>query len=59
MDECFLGKVKGIIVGGPGPAKDSFMKLKPYNYQLKILGMVDTGYTDEYGIRKFYLKAKT
>ncbi|MEK6981520.1 MAG: peptide chain release factor aRF-1 [Candidatus Micrarchaeota archaeon] len=58
MDECFLGKVKGIIVGGPGPAKDSFMKLKPYNYQLKILGMVDTGYTDEYGIREVLSKSE-
>lgn len=58
MNECFLGKVKGIVVGGPGPAKDSFMKLKPFNYQLKILGVVDTGYTDEYGIREVLSKSE-
>jgi len=51
MDENFLGKeIRGVIVGGPGPAKDNFLKLKPYNYQHKILGVVDIGYTDEYGI---------
>lgn len=44
--------LKGVIVGGPGPAKEDFMKMKPYNYQLKVLGVVDTGYTDEIGLRE-------
>lgn len=48
---------KGIIVGGPGPAKEDFMKLKPYNYQLKVLGVVDTGYTDEFGLREMMEKS--
>lgn len=48
---------KGIIVGGPGPAKEDFMKLKPYNYQLKVLGVVDTGYTDEVGLRELLEKS--
>ncbi len=48
---------KGAIVGGPGPAKEDFMKLKPYNYQLNILGVVDTGYTDETGLRELLEKA--
>ncbi|HII38620.1 TPA: peptide chain release factor 1 [Candidatus Micrarchaeota archaeon] len=43
---------KGVIVGGPGPAKEDFMRLKPFNYKLQILGVVDTGYTDEYGLRE-------
>ena len=43
---------EGVIVGGPGPAKEDFLKQKPYNYQLKVLGAVDTGYTDEYGIQE-------
>ena len=48
---------KGVIVGGPGPAKDNFMKMKPFNYQLKVLGVVDIGYTDEYGVRELLEKA--
>ena len=48
---------KGVIVGGPGPAKENFLKMKPFNYQLKILGMVDTGYTDEYWLRELLEKA--
>ncbi|MBI2445190.1 peptide chain release factor 1 [Candidatus Micrarchaeota archaeon] len=51
---AFVGikNFKGVIVGGPGPAKHDFVKQSPQNYQLKILGVVDTGYTDEYGIRE-------
>ncbi|MBI5226795.1 helix-turn-helix domain-containing protein [Candidatus Micrarchaeota archaeon] len=51
---AFVGikNFKGVIVGGPGPAKHDFVKQAPQNYQLKILGVVDTGYTDEYGIRE-------
>lgn len=37
---------QGVIVGGAGPNKETFIKLKPFNYQLKILGVVDTGYSD-------------
>jgi peptide chain release factor subunit 1 len=58
MDEAFLGKVKGVIVGGPGPTKDFFLKEKPFNYQIKILGVVDTGYTDEYGVREVVEKSE-
>jgi len=54
VDEAFLGvgNLKGLIVGGPGPAKESFLKLRPFNYRFKVLGVVDTGYTDEYGLRE-------
>ncbi len=58
MDEAFLNKVKGVIIGGPGPTKDFFMKEKPFNYQIKVLGVVDTGYTDEYGVREVIEKSK-
>ncbi len=57
MDSHFLGKTKGVIVGGPGPTKDFFMKSKTFNYQIKILGCVDTGYTDDYGIREVLAKS--
>ncbi len=59
MDEYFLGKVKGVIVGGPGPTKDFFMKFNGYNYQIKVLGVVDTGYTDEYGVREVLAKSES
>lgn len=49
--------LKGVIVGGPGPSKEGFMRLKAFNYQLKILGVVDTGYTDEFGLRELLEKS--
>ena len=59
MDEHFLGRTKAILIGGPGPTKDMFLKMSPFNYQLKILGPVDTGYTDEYGIREVLAKSES
>lgn len=58
MDELFLGKVKGVIVGGPGPTKEYFLEEKPFNYQHKILGVVDTGYTGFQGLREVVAKAE-
>ncbi|MEW6722759.1 MAG: peptide chain release factor aRF-1 [Candidatus Micrarchaeota archaeon] len=62
MDEAYLKDeklaVKGVIVGGPGPTKEFFMKMSPFNYQIKILGVVDTGYTDEYGVREVLSKSE-
>lgn len=62
MDNAYLKEekcaVKGVIVGGPGPTKDFFMKMSPFNYQIKVLGVVDTGYTDEYGIREVLSKSE-
>jgi len=48
---------EGVIVGGPGPSKEDFLKQKSYNYQIKILGVVDTGYTDDYGIQEVMEKS--
>lgn len=47
----------GLIVGGPGPAKENFAKAKALNYQIKILGVYDTGYTDETGLNELVEKA--
>jgi len=57
--DAFLSEknFKGVIVGGPGPAKEDFLKMKPFNYQLKVLGVVDTGYTDEFGLREILEKS--
>ncbi|MCX6770496.1 MAG: helix-turn-helix domain-containing protein [Candidatus Micrarchaeota archaeon] len=57
MDKYFVNSVKGVIIGGPGPAKDDFFKMSPFNYQIKVLGVVDTGYTDEYGVREVMAKS--
>ncbi|MEW5996154.1 MAG: peptide chain release factor aRF-1 [Candidatus Micrarchaeota archaeon] len=59
VDEHFLGRIKGMVVGGPGPTKEFFVKMSPFNYQIKVLGVVDTGYTDEYGIREALSKAES
>ena len=51
-------KPKGLIVGGPGPTKDNFVKAKVLNYQIKVLGVFDTGYTDEdEGVRELLERA--
>ncbi len=57
MDKYFVNSVKGVIIGGPGPAKEDFVKMSPFNYQIKVLGVVDTGYTDEYGVRAVMAKS--
>ncbi len=52
-------KPKGLVVGGPGPAKENFIKSKNLNYQIKVLGIFDTGYTDEnMGVNELLEKAK-
>ncbi len=51
-------KIKGVIVGGPGPAKEGFIKGNALNYQIKILGTYDTGYTDESGLEEIVEKAQ-
>lgn len=54
-NQLFLEKdVKGILVGGPGPTKREFVNGNYLDYRLKkkIIGLYDTGYTDEYGLRE-------
>ncbi len=62
MDNAFMKDekpfVKGVIIGGPGPTKEFFMKMSPFNYQIKVLGVVDTGYTEEFGIREALSKSE-
>ena len=47
-----LQDLKGVIIGGPGPTKEEFVKGDYLHYELKdkILGVVDTGYSGEEGI---------
>jgi peptide chain release factor subunit 1 len=50
---------RGVIVGGPGPIKEDFLKseLLHQNVNKKILGIVDTGYTDEQGVKEVLNKS--
>ncbi len=54
--ELFLEKkgLKGLIVGGPGPTKREFLNgdYLDYRIQEKIIGVYDTGYTDDYGLKE-------
>ncbi|MFH7882590.1 MAG: peptide chain release factor aRF-1, partial [Candidatus Aenigmatarchaeota archaeon] len=46
--------LKGIIIGGPGPIKESFAEKDYLHYQLKkkFLGVKDVSYTGEYGLEE-------
>lgn len=47
-------ELKGVIVGGPGPNKDIFIKNEYLTAQVrkKLLGVKDTSYTGEYGLEE-------
>ncbi|MDO8647917.1 MAG: peptide chain release factor aRF-1 [Candidatus Diapherotrites archaeon] len=47
-------KVKGLIIAGPGITKNEFLEREMLDYRLKqkIMGSIDTSYTDESGIRE-------
>src|SRR4030065_1077803 len=61
-NESFLAEknLKGILVGGPGPTKEYFVKSEYLHYELqkKIVDAFDTGYTDEYGLKELVEKAR-
>lgn len=46
--------LKGLIVGGPGPVKDKFIegKFLRYDFQEKVISVVDASYTGEYGLEE-------
>ena len=62
VNEAFVAEksLKGIIVGGPGPTKEYFVKNDYLHHELqqKIIETFDTGYTDEYGLRELVEKAR-
>ena len=51
--------IKGLIVGGPGPTKDYFLKSEYLDYRLdnKIISVVDTSYSGGEGVRETMEKA--
>jgi peptide chain release factor subunit 1 len=61
INEIFVNnqfKINGVIVGGPGPAKEGFIKGHTLNYQIKVLASFDIGYTDEFGLHELVEKAQ-
>ena len=55
-----IENLKGIIVGGPGPTKEDFLKGNYLHYELKdkILTTVDTGYTGHEGVKEVVERSK-
>ena len=51
--------VTGLIVGGPGPTKDEFLKGGYLHYELqkKVIAILDLGYSGREGIRELVEKA--
>ncbi|MHC1681179.1 MAG: peptide chain release factor aRF-1 [Methanomassiliicoccales archaeon] len=62
MTESLLGLdgLEGILVGGPGPSKEFFIKEGYLHHELakKVVDTFDIGYTDEYGLKELVEKAK-
>jgi len=52
--------LKGIIIGGPGPIKDRFFEESFLEADIKsrVLGVVSTSYTGEYGVRELVERAE-
>jgi len=52
-------KVNGIIVGGPGPTKDNFLKGGYLDYRLQnnIIEVIDTSYSGREGVREIVEKS--
>ena len=63
MTEAFLNRpeLKGVIIGGPGYSKEEFATGDFVHHELKkkiIPTFLDTGYTDEYGLRELVEKSR-
>ncbi len=56
VNEAFLTykDMKGILIGGPGATKDFFTDKDYLHHELKkkVISTIDTGYTDEAGLRE-------
>jgi len=49
-----ISNLKGIIIGGPGPTKEDFHRGNYLSTEIKekVIGIVDTGYTGEFGMEE-------
>jgi len=50
--------LKGIIIGGPGPTKESFMEELDNDLKKKVIAVEDITYTDETGLHHLVEKSK-
>jgi peptide chain release factor subunit 1 len=52
--------VKGIIVGGPGPTKENFLKEEYLDYRLQksVIAVLDSSYSGDEGVRELIEKAQ-
>jgi peptide chain release factor subunit 1 len=52
--------IKGLIVGGPGPTKENFLKEEYLDYRLQkaVITSLDTSYSGEEGVREILDKAQ-
>lgn len=61
VNRAFLdnAQVAGIVVGGPGPTKEEFVKGDYLHYQLRknILAVIDTSYSGREGVRELVDRA--
>lgn len=60
MRAAFPPEVKAILFGGPGPAKETFLREEylPQDMRKIILGPVGTGYSDEAGLEELVERGK-
>jgi peptide chain release factor subunit 1 len=63
MTDIFLNvpNLEGIIVGGPGPTKEEFLKGNYLHHEIeaKILTTVDTGYTGHEGVKEVVNRSRS
>src|SRR5919202_2498474 len=52
--------IRGLIVGGPGPTKENFLKEEYLDYRLQksVIATLDTSYSGEEGVRELIEKAQ-
>src|ERR671931_2101864 len=52
--------VKGIVVGGPGPTKENFLKEEYLDYRLQksVIAILDSSYSGDEGVRELIEKAQ-
>jgi len=56
-----VSKIRGVIIGGPGMTKQYFIDKGVIHHEInkKVVGVVDTSYTDEGGIRELVQKSES
>jgi peptide chain release factor subunit 1 len=63
MTDVFLNipNLEGIIVGGPGPTKEEFLKGNYLHHEIKdkVLTTVDTGYTGREGVKEVVNRSRS